>query len=242
MSRPTKWIGWTSWSAITVCAVLLGGACSEEGPEETASFSCGRGFDAKMDGFRFRSAQELDAFERHGCTDAAGEVLMVYYVPGAENLGPLHALSRVDSLLEIGYASDLRSLDGLENLERLGNLSLIANPELEDISALSSLRSSGSEPPTKSIYIADNDHLTNLDGLGGIERLVGVLIIEENDALTSLDGLDGLESFAQTSYDTQIIIRNNPKLPTCEAEAFAAGIDGVDEVIIAGNDDAASCD
>lgn len=218
-------------------SLSVGVGCSGE----SDGFNCKVGY-TDGPGFRFETKSQLEQFARDGCTESENQDFMVYYVPGVTDLEALGKLKSVRSTLEIGHTEDLQRLDGLQNLERVEELSLVSNQELTDLSALSSLRQGFYEGTINSVYIGNNDQLGTLEGLEGIEQVAFSLIIEENDQLASLDGLSSLQTFLDTPYDTKIVIRNNPNLPTCEAEAFAERFDNVDAVIISGNDDTARCE
>jgi hypothetical protein len=85
--------------------------------------------------------------------------------------------------------------------------------------------------------------LLNLDGFGRIESIGGNLEIVEgikflNEELSDISGLRNLRVVRG-----DVIITNNPKLPTCAAEELLTRLEdltGGSE--IAGNDDSASCD
>lgn len=89
------------------------------------------------------------------------------------------------------------------------------------------------------LIIADNDALTNLDGLSSLITVGGWLVIYGNDVLTSLDGLSGL-----TTVGGSLDIHANRCLSPDEAEAFAASlvISGDVEVYDNGWDEDYPCD
>jgi hypothetical protein len=61
------------------------------------------------------------------------------------------------------------------------------------------------------------------------------LSIEYHDELTSLDGLESID------VTDMLFISDNPKLPQCLAEGYAATLEGV-EAVVENNDLAATCD
>lgn len=209
-------------------------------------FSCQYGFGRVA--FRFDTREDLEVFEKNDCTELVNDSLRIYHIAGVKNLSQLSRLQSVSSGIEIGYAEDLESLDGLEKNNHAWSISLVHNPKLTDISALSNIEGPVDNQLTDflvALNIADNDRLETLDGLPPIARYKGWIYIEENDRLRSLSGLDALQGFAPAGeYDepNRVIIRNNRSLPTCEAEAFVARLENVDEAIIEGNDDSARCD
>jgi hypothetical protein len=98
------------------------------------------------------------------------------------------------------------------------------------------------------VIVEGVERLPDLDGLGRLAYVGGSLMIRAgfgenapehvNAELASIEGLGNLESVAG---DVQI--ENNPKLPTCAAEALVDRlVYFYGSVSIAGNDDTATCD
>lgn len=229
-------------------SVIASMGCDESSPaSERPNFTCDWGFYHGV-AFRFATQQDLETFQSNGCTILTNDSLRVYYIPGVRDLSHFEALESVFRTVEIAYTTDLRTLHGLQNLEKTWQISLVHNPQLTDISALSNVSGIVENELTdyfKGLNIADNDALESLEGLPAIERYKGSIYIEENDKLASLSGLDALQGFAPSGeWDAPnvVIIRNNRSLPTCEAEAFVERLENVDEAIIEGNDDTATCD
>ena len=74
----------------------------------------------------------------------------------------------------------------------------------------------------KYLIIRDNEKLTNLDGLSGLNSIVNDLIIQSNLILTNLDGLSGL-----TSIGNDLRIQSNLRL---------TNLDGLSGLTSIGND------
>jgi len=142
-----------------------------------------------------------DIAEIAGCVNATGTI----EVTGDEliDLKGLESLEVIRRRLFIHETRYLQSLDGLNNLELVGDLDIgyyydIHNPyeysiggeynySLNDISALGNLRIVGGN-----VIIAGNMSLVDLVGLGNVHSIWGSLTILINNSLTGLDGLDGL--------------------------------------------------
>lgn len=102
------------------------------------------------------------------------------------DLTPLSSLTAVTGRLWITNCDNLSTLDGLNNLGSVLNLSVFGNEKLTSISALSNMTAIESY-----IRIKNNPVLTSLNGLNQIENSNSVIIIN-NSALTSLQGLNAL--------------------------------------------------
>jgi hypothetical protein len=126
------------------------------------------------------------------------------YIGGSLSIGGnpnLLNFSGLDNLIYIGddletyyqgiYAlywnESLQSFAGLESLDTIGgNLTIAYNPNLDDLSTLSGIKSFN-----KYLSIYDNDSLINLAGLEFIDSL-DFLQITLNSSLINLSGLDSL--------------------------------------------------
>ncbi|MEM9193386.1 MAG: hypothetical protein AAGF12_29700 [Myxococcota bacterium] len=130
----------------------------------------------------------------------------------------LSGLRVIDGQVTFFRNYSLESLDGLDRLEEVGQLT-IRDTALPSLAALGQLRR------VDGVFgIASN---RNLQGFRGLERLesVGSLSILGNPEATSLDGLSGLQE-----------VRGNARLwdlPRAEIDAFVARvrIDGEVDVI-----------
>lgn len=151
------------------------------------------------------------------------------------NLTGLDSLRIVNGGVQIGwwegsYNSALISLQGLDNLEKIGlSLEVMNNQSLQNLDGLSSLKSAGHT------YFVDNESLISFNGLSSLDSIRGMmqvstngngdyaglenlkyvaggLYITYNDSLTSLNGLDSV----QPGF---LKIANNPLLTDCDTKA-----------------------
>lgn len=106
---------------------------------------------------------------------------------------------------------NMESLHGLEQLESVGTIDfeLSFNSKLTSLEELSSLRE-----VTRRFDLQLSDGIETLHGLESLER-VGDLVISSNYQLRSIEALSSLHEVRS------IVIVNNPKLPNCQAQAFA---------------------
>jgi len=87
-----------------------------------------------------------------------------------------------------GNGPEFKSMDGLEDLERIGSLEIYGQPGLRDVSALLSLEDIENE-----LTINETFELQTLEGLEGVQTVGGFLSLTYNRQLESLEGLAGLE-------------------------------------------------
>ena len=195
-----------------VLAAGLSMACSTSHREVLAPSAS---VDTTCEGGRATNAAELERFAH--CTDIRGNL----QVGGVSTLAPLAALRSVSGSLTIENTRELDSLAGLERLESVKSLVLIANDALDDISALSGLES------VSTVDIVGNANLRNLSGLANVEKLerlrledngiysmggleqlkeVGDLLISNNQALISVGALNGLAKVSR------MVVQRNPRL------------------------------
>lgn len=132
-----------------------------------------------------------------------------FYVINNENLINLKGLNnfyaaKVGSL-RIENCDNLIDLDGLDKLEFIGDgLAIVNNFKLKDISALSKLNF-----VPRTIYISENESLTNLNGLESIKN-IGFLFLNNNPLLTSIDAIKGCESLNSIKIDGNISLNHFP--------------------------------
>lgn len=147
------------------------------------------------------------------------------------------------------YVTGETDLSPLECLESAGSLSFFAMPAMESLAALKNMTDVGSllvkdSPKFKSLAGIEPDQVGSIHVVNcGVEAFEDVpegvtlnaIGLSSNANLTSLAGL---EKFA---IKGSIILRSNPKLPECEAKAFAARYPDA-KATISGNDTTATCD
>ena len=167
------------------------------------------------------------------------EVTGMLHVSGTDavTLDGMQCLKTLGGALNVADNPSLVSLQGLDSLTSVGGAANIdGNASLRSLDGLQSLASVGGY-----LQVMDNASMDSLDGLRSLTTVGGDLLILSNDSLSSIEALSDLETVTGES----IIITSNPMLPTCQAQALAdrltsAGFDGT--VIIAHNDDTATCD
>jgi len=142
--------------------------------------------------------------------------------PALTNLDGFSALTSVGwDVLIIGNLA-LGNVDGLSGVLTVGRQLMVSqNPLLADVAGFGSLESAGlaATPLLQAVWIADNETLTDLDGLSSLREIGNGLLINGNAALTRIQGLHGV-----TSVAGDLIVGDNPLLPTCEAEALRDAI------------------
>ena len=99
-------------------------------------------------------------------------------------------------------------------------LTISGNPALSDLSALSALEIVGD------LHVVNNDALTEISGFNALQSLgyvaeIGTLSVQGNDALTDLSPLYGLESVGD-----DVTVLGNDALPEGEA-ALVAHIESI---------------
>lgn len=124
----------------------------------------------------------------------------------------------------------LQSLAGFEGLTSIGaGLALVDLPLVQDLQALANLNAVGDVASLSGLGI------TSMEGLEGLAQ-TGALLIIGNSQLSTLAGLENL-----TEVSGDLRIRDNPMLPQAEAEAWAAGVDVGEDVVICNNLDGPLC-
>ena len=169
-----------------------------------------------------------------GCEVYRGSLVLGW---PATDLSPLGSLRIIDgSLSTPGFGHELETLDGLEQLQSVGEFSfyhdglrgmsgvpnlrevagffqLYGLPNLTDLDGLENLQSTG----TFNVFF--NPSLVDIDGLSDLRHVDGDLYIDANPELTSIGGLMALEHVTGDLY-----IRENPKVPTCQIDALLARV------------------
>ncbi len=165
------------------------------------------------EGITFETQEQIDNFQTNysGCTEIEGDVFIEGEI---NNLNGLNVLTSIGGNLSIG-GTNLEYLSGLEALENIGGHCIIGwggmmgnfgNPYLASLTGLESLTTI-----VGGLNIAENDLLTNLNGLNSLIS-VDYLIITRNDLLSSLSGMNNIGANS-LSY---LAIYGNPSLSSCE--------------------------
>jgi hypothetical protein len=145
------------------------------------------------------SQAEVDAFQ--GCDIIEGILL----INGDDiiDLTPLSTIKEVTGNLYIYNNSSLTSLNGLNNLKKIGGLTISSNPLLESLIPLGNIQ--GDNLQSLDIYL--NPSLIDLQGLEGIKCTNDFTTVQNNTNLQSLQGLDNLRIVRD-----QFTVLHNPLL------------------------------
>lgn len=155
---------------------------------------------------------ELDAF---ASLERVGQRLTIINNTGLTTLSGLDALEEVRDRVQVSGNAGLESLAGLGGLRRLHGLTVSNNPDLlslEGVQGEWELHAWGGGIQS-TIFIAGNDALTSVDGLGGITSVsseLPVRVVLLNNEVLGGD-LSGLSAFAALPDDTLgISLQNSP--------------------------------
>jgi hypothetical protein len=139
-----------------------------------------------------------------------------------DNFPVSHGCSILNGSLGIS-GPDIINLDSLHMLSEIkGSLAIFTNPELVDISGLSSVHRVGQGSNWAfegGLRITQNTKLADLTPLSSITYVDGAIIIEENNTLVSLDGLNNI-----TGINTFLRVANNPALENIDGLANVTSI------------------
>jgi len=151
-----------------------------------------------------------------GKLDSVGSSFDILNNNALTSLNGLTSLNILYSELNIGQNDALLSLSGLENLTDLnGHLNIYENKSLMSLSGLDNLSSLGSN-----LSLVQNDSLESISELSNLFFMDGDLSIMENPALTSLSGLDNLYEGGNSSPITNLVIKQNASLSSCEVQSI----------------------
>lgn len=131
---------------------------------------------------------------------------------GLTDLRGLRGLTGNLNKLRLDSNMALVSLEGLEGITHIGNLTLLGNGRLENVDGLAGL-----EGTAGNIQFLNMGSLTNIDGFSGLTAINGTLSILLARNLTNLDGLSGIATASTIS------ISNNEKLASCTGLARVLG-------------------
>jgi hypothetical protein len=192
---------------------------------------------------------------------SVGGRLQVGYNPALEDLDALGAVEEVGGL-DISANPQLTSLAGLGRLARVHGIddlpflgvTISNNAALIAIGLPSLLEVDGP------VAITNNPLLRSLAGLESLRVIRGRLGIALNEELVSLNGLDQLTSVGEatitycrelrdlhalaslTAVESSVEVRDNEKLPTCEAEWLRARMESIGApFFFEGTDDGGIC-
>jgi hypothetical protein len=132
---------------------------------------------------RFRSLSSLENL------DSVGGVFELSYSDTLPNLNGLENLKYVGDTLRLIHCDSLANFSGLENLNYVGNLIFIYwNNGLLSLDGLDGLET------ISSIYVHDNNALTDVSALGHLDTIPGYLSFGHNDILPGFFGLNGIKA------------------------------------------------
>lgn len=172
---------------------------------------------------------QLEQFCQSNCNKAQGIDVDSNVIT---DLAPLVGL---ESIRALSIESDsIETLDGLQDLRRIegtheGGVQIMYSGELRSLDALSSL-----EYVEGPIRLQDVDGLTNL---GGLESVETAYLLDIND-LKNLESIDALESLDSLEF---LMVKDNPELPTCQAEQLAERLELADEDVTIENNSFDDC-
>ena len=178
----------------------------------------GAGVNEVFEGTILTTQQEVNDFGNIGYTEVTEGMII-----GSENgfsetdivdLTPLATLTKLANL-RIRRNPLLLNLDGLENVNVTGVLSILQNDGLLNIDALSRITTLSS-----TLQIGYNKSIQNIDGLSNITT-AAVVHINGNDALENIDGLMSL-----LSIETNLNISQNPFITNLNGLANLVTVNG----------------
>jgi len=170
-------------------------------------------------------------------TSIEGE-LDVGYTTALTNLSGLDNINSIGETLRIYMNSTIVSLSGLDGLTSIGeNLRITNNTVINDLTALTNItvvpenlriymndgltNLTGLENITSvgdNLRITNNISLINISALNNLSSIGGELAVDNNDALISITGLENIDP----ASITELTIRNNFLLSTCEVESVCS--------------------
>jgi hypothetical protein len=180
------------------------------------------------------SQADVNAFPVNypGCSNLPDGIDLKIMGADIVDLTPLLGLSSSNGIIEIRNCPILTSLNGLQNIHRIGNdildgFILRDLPMLTDISALNSVDSIHGE-----FTIRTCASLVNLNGLNNLKYVNGSVIIRNNQSLINLSGLDSLTFIGETlELVDNIVLTDIQSLKN--VDTIVGGIEG--GVFIEGN-------
>lgn len=148
------------------------------------------------DSLVIRSQEQLDDFllQYPDCDSILGNVIIEqkhWTNPEWSKISNITALQNIKYIggdLKIHFNSDLESIEGLNNLEKIQGSLYLGRISVPDILPLSSLNSIGND-----LTLEYFKNLTNFNGLEGIDTIHGTLTVFANKKLVNLNGLSDLQ-------------------------------------------------
>ncbi len=160
-----------------------------------------------------QSQSEVNDFGNENYEIITGSLIIIG--DSVVDLGPLSSLQKIGNQLGIG-CENLLTLEGLENIQEVGSLTLNGNDALETTDDLESL-----VIIADNILVIGNFSLESLSGFRNIKELNGYFQLFGNQNLVSLDGLQNMERIGD-----YFRIQNNRSLENIDALANLKDIGG----------------
>jgi len=189
------------FTLLTISSILLSCGTDDEMPDA----ACDNGI--FVGNVVLRTQQEVDDFGAECYTRIDGALNIGIPSEDGNNISDLSALSNLTEIISnnqdngiatLGiYSTELVDLSGLQNLTRVGRLSITNNANLTSLNGLNSLQ------------------VVNMDF-----NIIHGLTIEGNNSLLSLDGLNGLQRIGNSPISTELMalrIYSNSELENVDA-------------------------
>ena len=166
-----------------------------EPPTEDLRDDC---FISEEDIVNVNNRDDLEPFCTSRCTKLPGGLrINGVGLDGMTDLSVFRNVKSVDQFIAVTNTKDLRSLEGLENVESLLRLEITENERLRSLKGLENLKEVGV------LEISNNPGLTSLEGLDRLEVFFeeseAPIEIRNNDSLEELDGFPVLKEAATIS-------------------------------------------
>jgi hypothetical protein len=155
-----------------------------------------------------------------------GAVPGMIYIASNPKLGNVNGLSGVSSCgsgkrgMSVSVTDNalLVDLNGLATLAGAltGSMVISSNPAMTDLTGLEGVTELGADTDGQCLVIWGNTHLTNVNGLQGLQSVLpGAVSITGNLALQDLGGLDAVAGIAGADAEGDaLVIGSNPQLTT----------------------------
>lgn len=175
--------------------------------------------------FKINQNQQITTLESFANLQKINGSFTIFLADSLQNLKGFEQVDSIQEFLFIVGNDNLVTLEGLNNLKYVGGyLSISVNRDLQDIKHLKQLHHI-----KNGLYIRENESLETLEGLENIPANFGQLWITDNESLSDISAIANLDPIAIS----ELIIRENPNLATCEETAICRFLELVtDELVI----------
>jgi len=155
-------------------------------------------------GIGLATQEEVEIFGANNYVKITGNVLITKEVV---DLSPLASIREIQGQLIIRNTTNLETLEGLDNLERVRDLRLSSNAVLRHMNNLQNLMEI-----TGNFSLGSNHELLSIQGLSNVTSIQDYIWIQSNSKLSSLNGLENISVVNNSLY-----ISSNHTLETIEA-------------------------